>query len=213
MKINLGQIFSGALVFFVAVIEAILGLRFVLMLLGASSSAEFTQTIYQVSEPLMSMFSGVFPSFQAATFTLEISTILAMIVYGIFGGIFFYLTRHFGSVTVKAPDVSNPVVQTMPQAPVQSYQPIPMAQPMAPQYPQYQQPIQTPVQPMQQNYQPPMQTPQPPLATESPIQNRPPVGPEVANPVNPFNSTPSEFGPSTTTTTSNEPLPPTTPLT
>ena len=145
MQINIGKILTGLLTFFVAVVEIILGLRFVLKLLAASSNAEFTLTVYDTSEALVSPFEGVFPSFEAANFTLEISTVLAMIVYGIGGFIFIYLARNFEGFSVNPGSRPSgpPAISQNPSQP-QMQQP----QPMAPQ-PMPQQPMQQP-QPVQQ---------------------------------------------------------------
>lgn len=159
MKLNIGQILSATLVFFIAVIETLLGLRFVLMLLAASSDAEFTLMIYEMSDPFAAPFSGVFPSFEAARFTLEISTVLAMIVYGIVGAIFFYLAKNFGSVTLKDP-AAKPMVESAPSLTMPPYQgQTVQQQPM--QVPQYQPPVPQSYQTSTpQTYQAPIQSAQ-----------------------------------------------------
>src|SRR3989344_6381021 len=115
MKINIGQAISAVLVFFVAIIEAILGIRFVLKLLAANSQAEFTNFIYNASDTLTAPFQGVFPEFKVVGFTLEISTFLAMAVYGIAGAIFFYLAKHIGSVDLKSSPSAKPIVEVSSQ--------------------------------------------------------------------------------------------------
>lgn len=66
------------------VLEAILGLRVVLSLLGANASNGFANLIYSISYPFVSPFFGLFRyQFQAGVSRLEIETIVAMIVYGL----------------------------------------------------------------------------------------------------------------------------------
>ena len=69
------------------VIETLLLLRFVLKLLGANSGAAFTQIIYSTSEIFVAPFLYVFGSPSAGGSMIELSTILAMIVYwlGVWG--------------------------------------------------------------------------------------------------------------------------------
>ncbi len=154
MSINIGKVLTGLLTFFVGLIELILGLRFILKLLAASSTATFTLALYDASEPLVAAFEGVFPSFEAANFTLEISTILAMIVYGIVGFIFIYLARNFEGLTVTPGAKSGAPAITQ-----------------APQQPMYQTPVQAP--PMQQPMQPMQQAPYQPTPPMQPIQTQP----------------------------------------
>ena len=63
------------------VIETILALRFVLRLLSANQGAGFTNFVYGVSGFLLAPFRFVFgtPSFGGSA--LELSTLLAMVVY------------------------------------------------------------------------------------------------------------------------------------
>ena len=65
-------------------IEAVIALRIVLELFGASASSQFVAAIYQISGSLMGPFVGAFPNFVfAGTFVLDISAIFAIIGYGI----------------------------------------------------------------------------------------------------------------------------------
>jgi uncharacterized protein YggT (Ycf19 family) len=65
-----------------AVIEVILGFRFVLELLGANPDAGFTTFVYNVSRPFMAPFTAVFgaPKLTGSGF-FEPSVLLAMAVY------------------------------------------------------------------------------------------------------------------------------------
>lgn len=139
---DIGKISLGIVTFFLGVIEALLGFRFVLKLLAANSTAQFTDFVYASSDPLVSAFQGVFPSFQVAGFTLELHTILAMVAFGVLGGVIIVLLRHFEGVKVKAPKVA-PNQPGVPQMPIQQVPQQPMMQPPV------QQPIQMPMQQMQ----------------------------------------------------------------
>ncbi|MET3683885.1 uncharacterized protein YggT (Ycf19 family) [Alkalibacillus flavidus] len=68
------------------VIQAILGLRIILKLFGASETAPFVEWIYQWSEPLLYPFAGIFPSTVLdGTYVIEFSAIFAFIVYTMLG--------------------------------------------------------------------------------------------------------------------------------
>ena len=180
MKINIGQAISAILVFFMAIIEAILGIRFVLKLLAANSQAEFTNFIYNASDTLTAPFQGVFPEFKVVGFTLEISTFLGMVVYGIAGAIFFYLAKHIGSVDLKSSQNSKPIVEVSNQTGSS---------------PQYTMPPQMSNYPTQQTYQPPMQT-------QVPLQP-PPMSQFQSNvPSVPSQQVPTGFQPQSPDTTS-----------
>ena len=64
-------------------VEGLLLIRFVLRLLGANPAAGFAQFIYGVTAPLMAPFFGLFGSPRFEGSVLEISTIVAMIVYAL----------------------------------------------------------------------------------------------------------------------------------
>lgn len=66
------------------ILLALLGLRFLLMLLGANSSAGFANFIYGVTHPFVSPFFGLFnykEQFGASRFEFE--TLIAIAVYAI----------------------------------------------------------------------------------------------------------------------------------
>jgi YggT family protein len=69
---------------FFILVELFLVLRFVLKLFGASTGNAFVVWVYETSGVLLDPFRGVFPTpvFQS-TYVLELSTIFAMIIYGI----------------------------------------------------------------------------------------------------------------------------------
>ena len=67
--------------YFFYVIEALLGLRLILRLLGANPGAAFTDLVYGLSGIFVAPFRYVFATPSAGGSALEIGTILAMIVY------------------------------------------------------------------------------------------------------------------------------------
>jgi uncharacterized protein YggT (Ycf19 family) len=81
------------------IIEALIGLRFLLRLLGANPNAGFVQWIYDWSTPLVAPFAGIFG--QQATITGEgvVTTSVfdwsAMIAFIIYGIVVYILVRVF----------------------------------------------------------------------------------------------------------------------
>lgn len=63
------------------VIEALLILRLVLKLLGANPDAGFTQLVYSASQVFVAPFQYVFSAPSAGGSVLELSTVLALVVY------------------------------------------------------------------------------------------------------------------------------------
>ena len=68
-------------------LEALLGIRVILMLIGANPANWFTAFVYQLTQLFLWPFQNLIanPSFQ--NMTLEVTTIIAMIVYGLLGWI------------------------------------------------------------------------------------------------------------------------------
>ena len=67
------------------VIEAIIGMRFVLLLLGANKEAGFVSFIHNLSTPFMVPFDAVFKTQSAAGSSFELSSLLALAVYALVG--------------------------------------------------------------------------------------------------------------------------------
>ncbi len=65
------------------VLEALLIIRFALKLLGANPGAAFTSFIYGLTQVFVAPFEGVFPSPATNASVLEVSTLLAIIVYAL----------------------------------------------------------------------------------------------------------------------------------
>lgn len=76
---------AARVVWFIAgVIETLLGLRFILILLGANASNGFVNFIYNTSEPLARPFFGIFNyTLNYGVARVEISTLVAMAVYAL----------------------------------------------------------------------------------------------------------------------------------
>lgn len=71
----------------VAFAETVIGLRVLLKLMGALSTAPFVRWIYETSTPLLYPFEGMFPSSKIAgvPFTVEFSAIFALFAYMFIG--------------------------------------------------------------------------------------------------------------------------------
>jgi hypothetical protein len=68
------------------VVDALLIVRFFLRALAANADAGFAQAIYAITGVLVAPFSGLFGTPQIATgAALELSTLIALIVYGAIG--------------------------------------------------------------------------------------------------------------------------------
>ncbi|MDB5186519.1 MAG: hypothetical protein JWL85_1042 [Candidatus Saccharibacteria bacterium] len=81
---NVRYITESLLSLFTAVVEGILALRFLLKLFGASEGAGFVKWVYEMSNPLLEPFRGIFPAgvFENK-FVLEFSTLFAMVMYAV----------------------------------------------------------------------------------------------------------------------------------
>jgi uncharacterized protein YggT (Ycf19 family) len=80
-------LFLSAITQFVfGLIEIMIVLRIMMKMLGASTVAPFVSWLYETTEPLLAPFSGVFPTPQVSGgFVLEISALVALVVYGLAG--------------------------------------------------------------------------------------------------------------------------------
>jgi YggT family protein len=64
-------------------IEVVLGLRFVLRLLGANPDAGFVQLVYSIAAPFMAPFEAVFATPQVEGTVFDWSVLLAIAVYAL----------------------------------------------------------------------------------------------------------------------------------
>lgn len=67
-------------------VVGLLGLRIILKLLGASTSAPFVVWIYDTTKPILTPFLDMFPSPELAPkLTVEFSSLFAIIIYSFIG--------------------------------------------------------------------------------------------------------------------------------
>lgn len=71
--------------FFVGVIVALLALRFILLLLAANRDAGFVDFVYTVSSLFVAPFVGIFGEPTYGQSVLEVSSILAVVIYTLIG--------------------------------------------------------------------------------------------------------------------------------
>ncbi len=83
MKVSLYTKFIAILINFTATIAiSLLGLRFILKLFGASTSAPFVQWLYETTYSLITPFNGIFPSPRLeGGFIIEFSVLFAILIY------------------------------------------------------------------------------------------------------------------------------------
>lgn len=71
---------------FLVIIESALSLRFLLKFFGANTAAPFTRWVYDNTQPLLSPFVNIFPAPKLeGTFTIEFTTLFAMVIYIVLG--------------------------------------------------------------------------------------------------------------------------------
>lgn len=75
----------------VGLIELSLGVRLALQLFAANSTAPFVRGVYAMTESLVAPFAGIFPSLSVGTFTLDLTTVFAMIAYAILGWLVLFI--------------------------------------------------------------------------------------------------------------------------
>ena len=71
--------------FLIALIDVLIGLRFVLKLLGASSQSAFVGFLYGVTGPLVAPFNGIFPTTGSGFYIFEPAALIAMAIYALIG--------------------------------------------------------------------------------------------------------------------------------
>jgi uncharacterized protein YggT (Ycf19 family) len=69
--------------FVLGIVEALLIIRVVLKALGANPAAGFSQLVYSVSAPLVLPFQGIFPTPVTSRSVLELSALVAIVVYAL----------------------------------------------------------------------------------------------------------------------------------
>lgn len=83
-----GNVVAARVVYLIAgIIEVLLGLRLLFRAFGANPQAAFVRFVYDLSAPLVAPFQGIFrsPSTQGnvVSATLDMATLIAMIVYAL----------------------------------------------------------------------------------------------------------------------------------
>ena len=94
------------------VIEALILIRFVLKALEANPTAGFAQFIYAVTAPLVAPFAGLFGNPQASGSTLEVHSVVALIVYALVAWLLARLARLLLDDTRSAVRTSSTLVET-----------------------------------------------------------------------------------------------------
>ena len=95
---------TNLLNFFLGAVEAILGLRFILKLFGASAGNAFVSWVYEMSDVLLEPFRGIFSNrvFENR-YVFEFSTLFAMLMYAIIGLLLLWL------IAAITPEPAEPV--------------------------------------------------------------------------------------------------------
>lgn len=92
-----GSIIGGLISFIFGIIITLVALRFVFRLFGANASNGIVSWIYDVSEPFVRPFFGIFNAdIDVTTGNFELGTLIALIVYALIAGL---LTRLFAPRT------------------------------------------------------------------------------------------------------------------
>ena len=73
------------------VIEALIAIRFVLLLLGANPNAGFTSFIYGVTRPLVAPFEGIFGAPNLTHGVFDPASLVALVVYPLLGWVIYWL--------------------------------------------------------------------------------------------------------------------------
>lgn len=77
---TIARVIQGIYLVF-GVIEALIGIRILLRLLGANVENAFAQFIYGITEPLIFPFIGIFPMPASGRYVLESHSLLALVIY------------------------------------------------------------------------------------------------------------------------------------
>lgn len=71
--------------FLTGLVDAMIGIRFVMKLLGASLSSPFTTFMYGVTEPLVAPFRGIFGATAQSGYVFEPASLVAIVIYALIG--------------------------------------------------------------------------------------------------------------------------------
>lgn len=86
----------------VMAVNAFLGLRFLLRLFGADPTNNFVTWVYENTHPLLAPFSGIFQGLRLeGGYTVEFTTLFAVIVYSLLGFLVMTLVASLAPPTTK----------------------------------------------------------------------------------------------------------------
>jgi YggT family protein len=71
--------------FVVGVVDVLVGLRFLLKLLGASIASPFVALVYELSRPLVAPFRNIFPVSAQGAYVFEPASLVALAIYPLIG--------------------------------------------------------------------------------------------------------------------------------
>jgi uncharacterized protein YggT (Ycf19 family) len=94
-----GRVLIQVLSLILWVLEALLVTRLLLKLLGANERTAFVEFIYNLTQPLVQPFVGIFEQVALGSGVLEWASLVALIVYGIVGAIIIQLVSSLMSGT------------------------------------------------------------------------------------------------------------------
>jgi uncharacterized protein YggT (Ycf19 family) len=85
----------NSIYFFVGLLEILLGLRFLLRVLGANTKNTFAQVIYNLSAPFVAPFSTLFvsPVTGGGANIFDVNVLIAIVVYALLGWLAVWLVR------------------------------------------------------------------------------------------------------------------------
>jgi uncharacterized protein YggT (Ycf19 family) len=78
---------SGLIRLGVGVLNSLIGLRYVLKLLGANPTNPFAELVYGTTQPFLSMFQGLIPTLIHEGMVFEFHDLIAIATYGLLGWI------------------------------------------------------------------------------------------------------------------------------
>ena len=105
------RLISSFISLLIVLVEILLGIRFILKALGANELSEFAQWIYTISQSFLAPFANIFPSPTVGSgYVVELSTILAMVVYAILGYIAEEVVNHLEDAFTKKGLSKNPEI-------------------------------------------------------------------------------------------------------
>lgn len=85
--------------FLIAVVEVLIGIRFILLLLGARTGVPFVDFWYHLTAPFIYPFAGMFGSLDTYNvytgMRIELESLVAMLIYGLIGYLIILAVRLF----------------------------------------------------------------------------------------------------------------------